>query len=59
MTLQEDINQAIDAEALSWAKFFDVTDEAQIEARRQLMRANAAVHFLQPLIPFMKEFYQS
>ena len=32
---------AIDAEAAAWASFFDVTDEAGIESRRQVMRANA------------------
>jgi hypothetical protein len=58
MTLQQDIDQAIEAEAQHWAKFFDVTDEAQIEKRRRVMRANVAVHFYQPLLPFMKEFFK-
>jgi len=44
---------AIDAEAAAWASFFDVTDEAGIEGRRQLMRANAHVGYLAPLVPFL------
>jgi hypothetical protein len=48
-----DYTAAIDAEAAAWAAFFKVTDEAGIERRRQVMRANVAVGYVDPLIPFL------
>lgn len=47
------IEKAIDDEATSWAKFFGVTDPEQIEGRKQVMRANVAVGYLDPLLPFV------
>lgn len=47
---------AIDAEAAHWAAFFKVTDADQIEARRDVMRANVAVGFTKPLEPFLQGF---
>ncbi len=46
---------AIDAEAAAWASFFDVTDEAAIEGRRQVMRANVHVGYLAPLARFVAD----
>lgn len=49
----ERIAAAIDAEAAAWAEFFGVTIESEIEARRGVMRANVAVGYVAPLLPFM------
>jgi hypothetical protein len=45
--------KAIDLEAAAWATFFGVTDAEQIEARRNVMRANVAVGYVKPLLPFI------
>lgn len=47
------IAAAIDIEAFQWAQHFNVTDEEQIEERRNVMRANAAVGYLDPLLEFL------
>lgn len=49
------IEQAINAEAAKWAEFFGVTDAKEIEGRKQVMRANVAVGFLDPLLPFITD----
>jgi hypothetical protein len=61
----QQIELAIDAEALAWADFFRVEDEdgltreQQIEGRKQVMRANIAVGYiansLKPFLPEEKE----
>lgn len=48
-----DYTAAIDAEAAAWATFFNVTDEAEIEGRRNVMRANVAVGYVEPLQEFL------
>ena len=53
MTITNEIAKAIDAEAADWAKFFRVTDKAEIEGRRNVMRANVAVGYLNPLLPYL------
>jgi hypothetical protein len=47
------IAAAIDIEAFQWAQHFEVTDPEQIEGRRNVMRANAAVGYLDPLLEFL------
>jgi hypothetical protein len=49
----EQIDAAIAAEAIDWAIFFKVTDAVSIEGRRQVMRANVAVGFFKPLLPYL------
>ena len=50
---QPQIQAAIDVEALQWAQFFGVTAPDRIEARKQVMRANVAVGYLEPLMPYL------
>jgi hypothetical protein len=47
------IASAIYCKAADWAAFFRVTDEAEIEGRRAVMRANVAVGYLDPLLPYL------
>lgn len=54
MSSQAHLAKAIDNEAGDWAAFFKVTDAAQIEARRNVMRANVAVGFIEPLRPYLE-----
>ncbi len=49
---KEQIAAAIDAEALDWAKFFNSTD---LEGRKATMRANVAVGYFKPLLPYLPE----
>jgi hypothetical protein len=52
--IQIEIEAAIAAEAIDWALFFKVTDAAQIEGRRQVMRANVAVGYFEPLMKYLQ-----
>ncbi len=58
MYSKSQIDAAIDAEAADWAKFFDVigrpTEAEDIEGRKAVMRANIAVGYLDPLMPFLE-----
>lgn len=48
------INAAIEAEARAWADFFGVeSTQEDLEARRVVMRANAAQNYLDPLKEFL------
>jgi hypothetical protein len=47
------IAAAIDIEAFQWAQHFEVTDPERIEGRKNVMRANVAVGFIDPLLEFL------
>lgn len=49
----EQLSKAVDAEAAKWAEFFEVTNSEEIEGRKRVMRANIAVGYLNPLLPFL------
>ncbi len=50
----EQIAAAIEADALAWADFYKVTNAAEIEARRNVMRANIAVGYMpESLVEFL------
>ncbi len=53
MYTETQIAAAIDVEAADWATFFKVTDQEDIEARKQVMRANVAVGYLKPLLSYL------
>ncbi len=50
---QPQLQAAIDVEAFQWAQFFNVTDPDQIEGRQRVMRANVAVGYIEPLLPYL------
>lgn len=52
---QPQLNAAIDVEVDAWARFFNVTDTDQIEARRRVMRANVACGYIKPLLEFLPQ----
>lgn len=47
---KQQIDAAIEAETKDWAEFFNTTD---LEARRNLHRANIAVGYFKPLMPYL------
>lgn len=53
------IAAAIDVEAAAWAMFFEITDPAQIESRKAVMRANVSVFgYIEPLLPFLPDYQE-
>lgn len=49
------IAKAVDAEATLWAEFFgiDPSETERVEQRKSVMRANVAVGYIEPLMPFL------
>ena len=47
---EQDIEAAIERDAIAWAECFGVTDPEHIESRRRVQRANVAVGFFDPLL---------
>lgn len=47
------VEAAIAAEAIDWAIFFKVEEAERIEGRRNVMRANVAVGYFEPLLPYI------
>jgi hypothetical protein len=50
MFTKQQIDKAIDQEAADWADFFNASD---LEGRKSVMRANVAVGYLVPLLPYL------
>jgi hypothetical protein len=51
---KEEIAAAINMEANEWAIFFNVLPESDhIEGRKACMRANVAVGYFEPLLPYL------
>lgn len=48
-TPTKNLEDAITAEALDWADFFEVKDPLDLEARKRVMRTNARVGYFTPL----------
>ncbi len=53
MYSKKQIADAIDAEAHGWALFFGSNGASELEARKAVMRANVAVGYLDPLLPYL------
>ena len=51
---KEEVDKAIEDEARGWAAFYQ---SENLEARKRVMRANCAVGYFDPLLPYLPGGY--